>query len=1251
MEPDQLRDSPGSAAAGAETHDQIPVVGVGASAGGLDAFTRLLKALPADTACAFVLVQHLDAKHPSSLSEILGRATDMPVADASDGTPVEPDRVYVIPPNTELTIAGGVLRLGPRPPQASHQPIDQFLKSLAADRGSRAIGVILSGTGSDGAIGIQAIAGAGGVTFAQDVASAEFPGMPSAAAAGGVDYVLAPEQIGVEIARLVRNPHYADTHQPETAPGEDDEAGLRAICDLMHKATGIDFARYRESTVSRRVRRRVALRNLATLGDYVRLLTDDEEERIALQQDLLIEVTSFFREPESFEALKRLVFPALVGQAKSAPIRIWVPGCASGAEAYSILIALQEFQDEQGTSVPVQVFASDVKESAIQRARLGVYPATIAAELSPGRLRTFFTKTDDGYQVTRSLRERCIFSRHDLLDDPPFSRLDLISCRNVLIYIEGAQEKIFPLFHYALLEHGFLMLGRAETVHADDLFTAVEPRHRIYTKRPVARPPHAFRARAELVRRGTAGDSAPEPPADRREALEISRKADRVLLSRFSPAGVLVDENLNVLETRGQTAPFLTLPAGKVSFKLLKLIPDTALYLEVETLLQQAAATGEPARRERVLYESGGRIAEVNIEATPLGGRQRATLILFETAAPAAAERPPDGASDSDRETDARDELIAGLRRSLDQARQRLVGMVEEHEASEEESQRVAEDALSANEELQSLTEELETAKEELQSTNEELITVNRDLEARNVALTTARDFTRAIVETVRVPLVVLDRALNVRHVNTSFVKAFEVPAGEVEGQALAALGGGAWNIPDLRVRLEPLLAAGASFDGLEVEREFPGVGRRCLVLSGNRLDAVDMILLTVEDVTAHRDIEKALRASEEQRRQAEKMEAVGRLAGGIAHDFNNLLTVVIGYCGLLAESVGSDAESGLHVEEIRRAALRAAELTDRLLAFSRRKILQPRTFDLNSVVVEFERMLRRLLTEEIAIKVRCAPNLWPVRADPGEIGRVVMNLSLNARDAMPAGGTLSIATGNVTLTAEQAAERGLEPGRYIRLVVGDTGTGMDPEQQEHLFEPFFTTKDISKGAGLGLSTVFGIVQQSGGAIWCLSEKGVGTEFFILLPAAKRIPEAVDHSTGGLAHAPKGASQVILLVEDEDGVRRLTRRILEATGYVVLEADDGPAAMDILEARQEPIDLLLSDVVLPNLGGRALAERAMAMRPGLKVLLVSGYAGDEILSEDLGHGMSFLAKPFAAAELSYRVAELLGTRPDGPQGG
>ena len=1248
MEPDRLRDTPGPDAARAQTSDQIPVVGVGASAGGLDAFTQLLQALPVDTACAFVLVQHLDAKHPSTLSEILGRATTMPVADAGDGVPVEPNRIYVIPPNVELTIAGGVLRLGPREPRASsRQPIDAFLTSLAADRGGRAIGVVLSGTGSDGAAGLQAIADAGGVTFAQDLSTAEFPGMPAAAAARGVDYVLTPAQIGKEIAQLVRNPHFADADPAETAVDENDDDQLRAVCDVMHKATGIDFGRYRESTVSRRVRRRIALRNLASSDDYLRLLTDDAAERAALQQDLLIEVTSFFREPESFEALKRLVFPALVAHATTAPIRIWVPGCASGAEAYSILIALQEFQDQQGSAVPVQVFASDVKESAIQRARIGTYPATIATELSPERLRTFFTKTDDGYQVTRSLRERCIFSRHDLLDDPPFSRLDLISCRNVLIYLDGAQEKIFPLFHYALLDHGFLMLGRAETVHADDLFTAVEPRHRIYAKRLVSRPPRAFRARADLVRRGAVNDGAPEPPADRREAAEISRKADRVLLSRFSPAGVLVDENLNVIETRGETAPFLTLPAGKVSFKLLKLIPDTGLYLEVESLLQQVVATGEPARRERVPYESDGHADEVNIEATPLGGRQRATLILFEKAGPAATAQPAGDATDSQRPADPRDELIAGLRRSLEQARQRLVGLVEEHEASEEESQRVAEDALSANEELQSLTEELETAKEELQSTNEELITVNRDLEARNVALTSARDFTRAIVETVRVPLVVLDRSLSVRHVNTSFVKAFQVPAGEVEGQALAALGGGAWNIGELRLRLQPLLADGTTFDGVEVEREFPGVGRKCLVLSGNRLDAVDMVLLTVEDVTSHRDVEKALRASEEQRRQAEKMEAVGRLAGGIAHDFNNLLTVVIGYCGLLAESVGADAESSLHVDEIRRAALRAAELTDRLLAFSRRKVLQPRTFDLNSVVVEFERMLRRLLTEEIAIAVRCATNLWPVRADPGEIGRVIMNLSLNARDAMPAGGTLSISTSNVSLTADQAAERRLEPGRYIRLAVGDTGTGMDADQQEHLFEPFFTTKDISKGAGLGLSTVFGIVQQSGGAIWCVSEKGQGTEFFILLPAARPVPETVDHSTGSLARAPKGASPVILLVEDEAGVRRLTRRILEASGYVVLEADDGPAALEILETRQERLDLLLSDVVLPNLGGRALAERAMAMRPGIKVLLVSGYTGDEILSEDLGRGMSFLAKPFAAAELSYRVAELLGARTGG----
>jgi signal transduction histidine kinase/ActR/RegA family two-component response regulator len=549
-----------------------------------------------------------------------------------------------------------------------------------------------------------------------------------------------------------------------------------------------------------------------------------------------------------------------------------------------------------------------------------------------------------------------------------------------------------------------------------------------------------------------------------------------------------------------------------------------------------------------------------------------------------------------------RDRQIAKLRQEVAEARLRLLSVVEE--------------------------------------TNEEVITINQELESKNAALTDSRNFASSIVETVRVPLLVLDRELRIRTVNESFSELFQIPPRDAEGQLIYSLGGGSWDIPGLRDLLDRVLPAGGSFDNFEVEREFPSIGTKVLIVNGRRLDHLDLILVAIEDVTAHREAEKALQKSRDALRQAQKMEAVGRLAGGIAHDFNNLLTAIIGYSHLAAGTLGEGHEAIEYVHEIDSAAQRAAALTDQLLAFSRRKVLQPKVFDLNTVVVDFERMLRRILGEQIRVVVRSGADLWQVKADPGEIGRALMNLCLNARDAMPAGGTLTIQTENVTLDEAEARLHNLAAGPYVELGVRDTGVGMDPETQTHIFEPFFTTKGTGKGTGLGLATVLGIVEQSGGAIWCHSELGEGTRFKILLPAITAAPE-LGSPAGSLAEAPKGGAEVVLLVEDEDKVRKLARTILQHRGYVVLEARDGREGLSVSAAHQGKIDLLLSDVVMPEIGGWELAERILKMRPDVKVLLMSGHTQDVVLKEGVKAGTAFLQKPFAPADMARKVREVL----------
>jgi two-component system CheB/CheR fusion protein len=1234
----------------------IPVVGIGASAGGLEVFKLLLADLPADTGFAIVFIQHLDPTHHSMLTEILARATAMPVSEAADGIPLEANHVYVIPANVDLAMANGKLQLAPRTQGGGlHMPIDRFFRSMAAECGCRAIGVILSGTGSDGSAGVEAVKEAGGVTFAQDQATAKFATMPEAAVATGcVDFVLPPEGIVAELVRIGRHPYISDhgrVGQEQRPDGDEPQFG--AILRILFSATGIDFSQYREKMIKRRILRRLALLGIGRLAEYGERLKSDSDELMALNRDLLISVTSFFRDRESFESLSRVVFPCIVqGRPAHEAIRVWVAGCATGEEAFSLAISLQEYLNETGATFPVQIFASDISQAAIEKARSGRYVENIAADISPERLNRYFTKMDGGYQIAKKLREMCVFTRHNLIEDPPFSRLDLISCRNVLIYLGSIQKNILPLFHYALKPGGFLMLGASESAASSDLFSEADREHRIYVKRDTARKPHLFLPGGRDSRRTPAqvGDAARGRATEVWGVVDMRKEIDRILLSKYSPAGVVVDDALEVLEIRGKASPYLTLPAGKVSFNLMKLIPDTGLFLEVEKLIHQARSSGEPVRQERVHYEGDESAGGLDLEVVPLdsGLNQSLTLVLFE---PVSGSAAGDSAPRAALEGDPRDREIARLKQQLAEAKERFVSAAEEHQSSREETQNTTEEVLSANEELQSLNEELETAKEELQSTNEELVTVNDELKAKNIALAQARDFAMSIVETVRQPLVVLDIDLRVRMANRAFYSAFQASPAEAEGQAIFSLAHGRWDLPALRDALNGLLQGGTMFPDFEIEQEFPGLGRRSLVLAGCRINHLKMILLAVDDITERKSAQQALRRSEEHLRQSQKMEAVGRLAGGIAHDFNNLLTAIIGYSSMLEELLAGNGSAIAQLIEIKTAGERAASLTQQLLAFSRRQVLQPKVIDLNTIVAEFDRMLCRLLGERIEIRIDCEPALWPVRADPGEIGRAILNLSLNARDAMPAGGTLAIKTANVTLAEAEAADQDLAPGRYVTMAVHDTGVGIDAEARAHIFEPFFTTKEIGKGTGLGLATVLGVVGQSGGAIRCDSEAGHGTTFTIFLPAVAEWVDMGRHAAGGFSQAPKG-SEVILLVEDEEAVRKLARMILEGRGYVVHEAGNGREGLALCETHRGTIDLLVSDVVMPELGGRELAEAAIKLRPGMSVLFMSGHTQDVVLREGIQKGAAFLQKPFTPAALAQKVRETLdaASRSAGPAG-
>ena len=600
------------------------------------------------------------------------------------------------------------------------------------------------------------------------------------------------------------------------------------------------------------------MHNIGSLEEYRQLLEKDPREVSALHRDLLINVTCFFRDPDSFEQLKNFVFPRLVqNRPADSAIRIWVPGCATGEEAYSIAISLQEYLKETGHAYPLQIFASDISATAVERARKGIYAETIAANFSPERLNRYFSKAEGGYQISKALRELCVFSRHDLIQDPPFSKLDLISCRNVLIFFGGVRKNVIALFHYALNPGGFLVLGPSET-DSSNLFSSVEGTHSIYTKIETvgkARQLYDWALGSPSKPRCLREDGRDSQPAKSRKGMDLRKELERTLLSRYSGAGVVADGALEVLEIFGQTGPYLTLPPGKVSLNLLKLVPETRLFLEVEKLVGDVERSGQAARKTRVRYQADESAGEVNVEVIPLGvGRPGALLVLFEPA-PAASdmERVPD--------SDPRDREIASLKEDLADARQRLLSIIEEHQSSAEENQNTTEEAISANEELQSLNEELETAKEELQSTNEELITVNQELLSNNAALAEARDFAMLIIETAAAPILVLDQELRIKAANPSFHRAFRTSPGEAEGQSLYAISNGCWDISSVRDMLQRILPGNQSVQGFEIEQDFPGIGHRVLVLSARQLDGLQQILLGIDDVTERKERDLRLTA------------------------------------------------------------------------------------------------------------------------------------------------------------------------------------------------------------------------------------------------------------------------------------------------------------------------------------------------------------------------------------------------------
>jgi two-component system CheB/CheR fusion protein len=986
----------------------------------------------------------------------------------------------------------------------------------------------------------------------------------------------------------------------------------------------------------------MAVQKIDDLASYAEFIENDAAETAALYQDFLIRVTSFFRDPDSFRMLSEQVFPRLAAtRSAKDPIRIWVPGCATGEEVYSIAISLVESMGQSAPPAGIQIFGTDVSETAIDKSRAGVYPESISLDVSAERLKRFFVKQGSQYVIARAIRDLCVFARHDITRDPPYSRLDFVSCRNLLIYLgTAAQNRVMQVFRYALRPHGFLLLGPSESVgHGEEFFESLDKQHRLYRPKALL----GGGALGLIAERDHGAGASPSLPASRRdqdyiESDAVQKHADRILLARYAPAGILVDELLNILQFRGDTAPYLAPASGPPSLNLTR-IARPELLLAVPALVQAARQSGKPVSRSGLAMEGLG---QIDVEVIPLmqtGGLACFLILLENQASPHGTRRdrrpPTESWSDSEK-----DQRLAQVERENFELREFLQATLEQHEAAKEELRSAHEEVLSANEEFQSTNEELETSKEELQSANEELTTTNDELRERNRQLAVlnaelqkarsaserARAYADGIVETVREPLVVLDGELKVLRVNRAFCDEFSVVPDNIEGHSLDLVSKALWD-ESLNQKLSAILAAGPVLSDFEVIYNDARLGTRLLCLNGRKImgdsDRGELILLAIEDVTESRRRNDSLK--EGSRRKDEFLAM-------LAHELRNPLGAITHAITVLKQG-RSEHVSAMH-GMIERQSGRLVRLVDDLLDVARvsRGLieLQRMPVDLAGIVRQAADAARgKLETQKHVLTVSVPDFPVGVEGDPVRLEQVVSNLLENAIKYTPPGGQIAI-----TLTEE---------GAESVLRVRDNGIGIAPANLRQVFDMFTQLSPSrtggSGGLGLGLTVVRRILELHGGRIEVRSDGvGSGSEFVARLPLMSSSllrPRAEP----AVLETQRGGRKRILVVDDNPDAAAVMSLVLEHWGHEVKTAISGEEAWHTLETFGA--DVAFIDIGLPDIDGHELGRRlrdAPKRRPA-RLIALTGYgtAADRQKSMDAGFD-EHIVKPADAEHLARMLS-------------
>ena len=1206
------------------------VVGIGASAGGLEACSKLLDAIPFPNGMAFILVQHLDPSHDSLMAGLLASHTGMVVAQAIDGMMIEPDHLYVIPPGRNIACSNGSLKVSqPLERHGARLPFDFLLQSLATEFGTRAACIILSGTGADGTVGARAIKENGGLVIAQEPSEAGYDGMPrSAIAAGVVEHVLTVAKTPGTLMGVRRFATASDIQKSTTSPD-----WLSDVIELLRSKTSHDFTLYKKGTLQRRVERRMGLAGLKLdeTERYLVKLRQDANEIESLSKDLLINVTNFFRDPIVFEALSQTVIPGLVDNHKLGhPLRIWIAGCSTGEEAYSLAMLFREHIVASKRDVQLQVFASDVDADAVAVAREGRYANTIEADVSPARLARFFARDDHSYKVTSELRATVIFTIQDVISDPPFSRLDLISCRNLLIYLgQEAQNSVMALFHFALRKGGILLLGSAETPgKTDGRFEVVSKPMRIYRNiRPG--PAGVINSNAADTTRMPMRTSQTLPPTNPVALADLCR---RLVLDGYAPAALLINRKNELLFSMGPTDRYLRVSPGHPTHDLLAMVPQlvrTKLKHAIAEVIESKKRIAVPNCRMR--RDGMEMLFTIDVQAAP---GDELLLVCFIDQPKAEAKH---GRSDTPQELSR----VAELEHELDAARQELQATTRDLEIFGEEQKAIDEEALSVKEEFQSTNEELLTSKEELQSLNEELTALNSQLQETLERQRSTSDDLQNILYSTDVATLFLDMNLNIRFFTPATKSLFRVIPGDV-GRPLTDLNSLSADTALVADTRQVLLGLAPLEREIETEKDVWFLRR--ILPYRTHSDTVEGVVITFTDISERKRIKKGM---EEARLQAEQANvAKSRFLAMASHDLRQPLQTLALLQGLLARVVEGEKAQKL-VSRFDETLSAMTGMLNTLLDINQIEAgnVQPQlvTFSVKDVLDRL-RDEYTYLAQSQGLTLRVASRNLTVHSDPRLLEQMIRNLLSNAMKYTP--------KGKVLLGCRRRSG-------VVSIEIWDTGVGIAEDQMHAIFEEYHqisnTERVRSRGLGLGLSIVKRLAKLLDHEITVRSKPNKGSVFAIALippPEDKtQQPAALPIENGIAVVEPSHGTGTLLIVEDDPDVQSLLMQILKDDGHLVTSASDGEIALALVAKGMRKPDVVLSDFNLPGAftGLQLAAKLREQYNSEIPVIILTGDISSKTLRDISLQNCIQLNKPVMPKELTQTIQRLLPVMPDKAQ--